>query len=159
MTRSWKKKRWGDPSPRRDARSFISRFAHMSSPNIHEMKERARGEWYRTMSDAILPHRMCALPSYDFALIFEISVSYMTRYPHRWHLARILRRIIAHKKRSQYCHVIKERKEERLPERSPGECISARISHTYIRGRIVKGYRIGKSLKSLNPRIIETYWV
>lgn len=26
-----------------------------------------------------------------------------------WHLARILRRIIARKKRSQYCHVIKER--------------------------------------------------
>ena len=73
----------------------------------------------------------CAL--YDFALIFEISVSYMTCYPCRWHLARILRRIIAHKKFSQYCHVIKEgerkrgreRERERERERSSGECISA----------------------------------
>lgn len=53
-----------------------------------------------------------------------------------WHLARILQRIIAHKKRSQYCHVIKER--------APG---------SYVKGRILScmcdwiSDRIGKSLK------------
>jgi len=97
-------------------------------------------------------HVGCAFSHlYDFALIFEISVSYMIRYPCRWHLAWILRRIIARKKRSQYCHVIKKRAAARG---ITWGMYNAHISPLYVRGGIASveiSYRkIIEILKSQN---------
>lgn len=59
------------------AKSFISRFAHVLSADIHEIEERAR-EWNDVGQCDIAEGDV--FPS-SIPLIFEISVSYMTRYP------------------------------------------------------------------------------
>lgn len=97
------------------------------------------------MSDStILPRRRDTLPRPGFsANIWGLGLVYDPLSAIRWHLAWILRRIIAREKRSQYCHVIKER----FRERSTWMVyVNGRIS-----SRLCDGIhdRIGKSLGNL----------